>query len=71
MRFTGLILMVIGILTLVVGGINYNRQRSVLEVASMRAAATEQRHIPRHPIVGGIVLLGGTLLFAYPRRRLT
>jgi|SoiMethySBSTD1v2_1073268.scaffolds.fasta_scaffold1618346_1 hypothetical protein len=70
MRFTGLILMVIGILGLVVGGKNYNRQRSVLEVASIRSTATEQRHIPPSPIVGGIVLLGGTLLFAYPRRRL-
>lgn len=71
MRFTGLILMVIGIVNLVVGGINYNRQRSVLEVASMRATATEQGHNPPYPIVGGIVLLCGTLLFAYPRRRLT
>jgi hypothetical protein len=71
MRFTGLILMVIGMLGLVVGGIHRNnRQRTVLEVASIRATATGERHIPLSPIVGGIVLLGGTLLFAYPRRRL-
>ena len=61
-------LMVIGILGLVVGGNSYKRQRTVLEVASFRATATEQRHIPLSPIVSGIVLLGGTLLFAYPRR---
>ena len=70
MRFTGLALMVIGILGLVVGGINYNRRASVLEVGSLRAAATERRHIPPSRVVGGIVLLGGTLLFAYPGRRL-
>lgn len=70
MKFTGLILMIIGVLGLVVGGINYNRQRSVLEVGSLRATATAQRRIPPSQIVGGIVLLGGTLLFAYPSRRL-
>jgi len=69
MRFTGFILMIIGILGLVVGGIRYNRQRTVLEVGSFRATATEQRPLPRSPIVGGIVLFGGTLLLAYPRRR--
>jgi len=68
-KFTGLILMIIGILGVVVGGINYNRQRTVLEFGSFRASASEQRHIPRSSVVGGIVLLGGTLLFAYPRRR--
>ena len=70
MRFTGFMLMIIGILGLVVGGINYNRRRSVLELGSLRAAATEQRRFPPSHIVGVIVLLGGTLLFAYPGRRL-
>jgi hypothetical protein len=70
MRFTGLVLMIIGILGLVVGGINYNRQRSVLEVGSMKATATEQRGVLPSHIVGGIVLLSGTLLFAHPGRRL-
>ena len=69
MRFTGFVLMIIGILGLVVGGIHHNRQGSVMEVASPRATATEQRRIPASNIVGGIVLLGGTMLFAYPGRR--
>ena len=69
MKFTGLILMIIGILDLVIGGTNYSRQRTVLEVGAFRVAANEHRQIPSFAIVGGIVLLGGTLLFAYPRRR--
>ena len=62
--------MIIGILGLVVGGISYKRQRSVMEGGSLRTTATEQRRIPPSQVVGGIVLLGGTLLFAYPSRRL-
>jgi hypothetical protein len=69
MKFTGFILMIIGILGLVVGGINYNRQRAAVEVRSLMASATEHRNTPRPPIVGGVVLLSGTLLFGYPRRR--
>ena len=70
MRFTGLVLMIIGIVVLVVGGNNDNRRRSVLEVGSLRATATGQRSIPVPQIGGGIILLGGTLLLAYPGRRL-
>jgi len=70
MRFTGLLLMIIGILGLVVGGINYNRRRSLMEVGSLRVPATEQQRIRPSHIVGGIVLLSGTLLLAYPGRRL-
>jgi len=62
--------MIIAILGLVVGGIRYNRQRTVTEVGSFKATAAGQSHLPRSPIVEGIVLLGGTLLLAYPRRRL-
>ena len=69
MKFTGLILMLIGAVALVIGAINYNRQRTVLEVGGFKATATEQRSIPIPPIVGGIVLLGGVLLFASPRKR--
>jgi len=70
MRFTGLLLMIIGILGLVVGGINYNRRRSLMEVGSLRVPATEQQRIRPSDIVGGIVLLSGTLLLAHPSRRL-
>jgi len=70
MRFTGIILMIVGAVALVVGGINYSRRHTVLEVGSFKATATEQRHIPLSPIVSGVVLLGGIALFASPRRRL-
>jgi hypothetical protein len=69
MKFTGFVLMLIGAIALVPGVINYNRQRTVLEVGSFKATATEQRHIPLSPVLCGIVLFGGILLFA-PRRRL-
>ena len=61
--------MLIGVIALVIGSINYNRHRTLLEVASSRATATGQQHVLRPPVFGGIVLLGGFLLVALPRKQ--
>ena len=68
MRFTGFILVIIGIVSLARGGLGHNGQRGVLEVGLFGATPADQPHIPLSPIVGGIVLLGGALLLAYPKR---
>ena len=70
MKIFGFILVILGLLALVYGGISYNRQKTVLDVGPFRATATEQKNIPLSPIIGGIVLLSGILLFVIPRKRL-
>jgi drug/metabolite transporter (DMT)-like permease len=70
MKIIGFILVVFGVLALVYGGISYNRQRTVIDVGSFTATATEQKNVPLSPIVGGIALLGGVLLLVVPRKRL-
>jgi len=71
MKILGFLLVVFGVLALVYGGISYNRQRTVIDVGSFKATATEQRNVPLSPIVGGIALLGGILLLVAPRKRLS
>ena len=70
MKAVGFVLVILGLLALVYGGISYNRERTVLDVGSCRATATEQKNVPLSPIVGGIVLLSGILLLVIPRKRL-
>jgi hypothetical protein len=70
MRFTGFILVVLGIIGLVLGSLGHNGRRGILAVSLFGATAADQPHFPLSPIVGGIVLLGGTLMLAYPKRRL-
>lgn len=70
MKVIGFVLVILGLLALVYGGISYNRQKTVLDVGPFRATATEQKNIPLSPIIGGIVLLSGILLFVIPRKRL-
>jgi len=69
MKTIGFVLVVCGILALVYGGISYNRQRTVINVGSFKATATEQKNIPLSPIVGGIALVGGLALLMAPRKR--
>jgi hypothetical protein len=70
MKPLGVALVVLGVLALVYGGISYTRQRTVLEVGSFKATATEHKNVPLSPIVGGIALLGGIVLVLNRTRRL-
>jgi len=69
MRTIGIVLLVIGILALVYGGINYTKNRTVLKVGSMNVTAAEHRSIPIPAIAGVVVLLGGVALLVVGNRR--
>lgn len=69
MRMIGIVLVVLGALALVYGGINYNKNRTVLEVGSVSVTATERKSIPIPAVVGVVVLIGGVALLVGERRR--
>jgi hypothetical protein len=69
MKPLGFALVVLGILALAYGGFSFTRQKTVLEVGSFKATATEHRNIPLPPIVGGIAVLGGIALVLATRQR--
>jgi uncharacterized membrane protein YidH (DUF202 family) len=71
MKLIGYALVILGALALAYGGISYNRQKTIIEVGSFKATATEQKHIPLSPILGGIALVGGIVLLVVPRKRLS
>lgn len=70
MKVIGFVLVVLGILALIYGGIGYNRQKTVLDMGSFKATATEHKNVPLSPVVGGLMLVGGVLLLVVPRKRL-
>ena len=69
MKVLGFVLVVLGVLTVIYGGFSYNRQRTVFEVGSIKATATEQRNVPLSPIAGGIAIVVGLALLIVPRRQ--
>ena len=70
MKLSGLVLVSLGIIALVYGGFSYNRERTVLEVGSIKATATEHHTIPLSPIAGVAAIVGGLVLLVIPRRSL-
>jgi len=65
----GIVLVVLGVLALAYQGINYNRQRHVLDMGPMHATVETQERIPLHPILGGLALAGGVALLVIGARK--
>ena len=64
----GILLVVVGALLLVYQGINYTRQKNVLDVGSVHVTAETHIRIPVPPIVGGLALVGGVVLLVVGAR---
>lgn len=62
MRIVGYILIVIGVISLAVGGITYTKREKVLDIGPLEATAERQKTIPLPPILGGLALAGGIVL---------
>jgi hypothetical protein len=69
MKVIGIVLAVIGVIALIYGGFNYNRDRTVLQMGSMKVTDSEHRSIPIPAVVGLGVLIGGVALVVVGQRR--
>ncbi len=58
----GILLIVVGALVLAYQGINYTRERKVVDVGSVHLSAETHERIPLPPILGGLALAGGVVL---------
>jgi uncharacterized membrane protein len=58
----GIVLIVIGILSLAYQGFTYRTQKPVLDVGPIHATKTENHTVPLPPLMGGIALVGGIAL---------
>jgi hypothetical protein len=60
--WVGIVLIVLGGLVLAYQGINYTRDRNVVDVGSVHITAKTEEHIPVPPILGGLAIVGGVVL---------
>jgi hypothetical protein len=60
--WVGIILIVLGGLMLAYQGINYTRDKNVLDVGSLHVTAETQQRIPLPPVFGGLAIIGGVVL---------
>ena len=62
MRITGIILIVIGVISLAIGGISYTKREKVLDIGPIEATAEREKTLPLPPLLGGLALAGGVVL---------
>ena len=66
--WVGILLIVLGVWVFVYQGINYTRQKKVLDVGSVHIATETHERIPLSPILGGLALAGGVVLLVVGAR---
>jgi hypothetical protein len=62
MRIVGIVLIVIGLISLAIGGISYRTREKVLDIGPIQATAERHKRIPLPPLLGGFALAGGIVL---------
>ena len=62
MIWIGILLIVVGALVLAYQGIDYTREKNVLDVGSVHLTAETHERLSLPPILGGLVLIGGVVM---------
>ena len=65
----GILLIVIGLVSLIWGGVSWTREETVLDLGPIEATTRERETIPVPPILGGLLLAGGVGLLLIGGRR--
>lgn len=64
----GIVLIVLGIISLAYQGITYTTHKKVLDLGPIQATTEQQKTIPLPPIFGGLALVGGIVLLMAGRK---
>ncbi len=67
-RTVGLILIVLGIVMLIWTGFTYTKKEKVIDAGPVQVSADKEKSVNWPPYLGGILLIGGIVVFATSRR---
>jgi hypothetical protein len=67
--WAGIVLVVLGALALAYQGINYTRQKDVVNLGSIHVTTETQERIPVPPVLGGLAVAGGIALLVIGARK--
>ena len=67
-RIVGLVLVIVGLISLLWGGISWTRGKTIVDIGPIQARSQERETIPLPPIVGGVALVAGVILLVAKER---
>ena len=65
----GIALVVIGLVSLLVGGFRWTQEKTVVDIGPLKATTEEHKTIPIPPVVGALALVGGIVVLVVPIKR--
>ena len=65
----GAVLVVIGLVSLLMGGFRWSEQKTVVDIGPLKATTEEHKTLPIPPVVGALALVGGIVVLVVPVRR--
>jgi hypothetical protein len=69
MRVLGIILIVIGIVMMVITGINFTSEEKVVDLGKLEINKEENHPVSWSPIIGGILLVSGIALVIVDKKK--
>ena len=69
MRVIGIVLILVGVLSLAYKGFTYTKEHKVLDVGPLQASVDEKKTVPISPLLGGLALAAGLVMVLADRRK--
>ncbi|HEY7287635.1 MAG TPA: hypothetical protein VH497_19425 [Vicinamibacterales bacterium] len=68
MKVLGVVLVVLGLIGLIYGGVNWTRKKTVLDAGPVEITTDKHERLPISPIAGTVMLVAGVVLMVRPGR---
>jgi len=68
MKVLGVVLVVLGLVGLIYGGVNWTRKKTVLDAGPVEITTDKHERLPISPIAGTVMLVAGVVLMVRPGR---
>jgi hypothetical protein len=65
----GAILVIVGLVSLLVGGFSWTHNKTVVDIGPLKAQTEEHKTLPIPPALGALALVGGIVLLVVPIKR--
>lgn len=59
MRALGIVLIVIGLLTLALPYVPFTKKETIVDLGPIKATSEKEEHFPISPIIGGLIFVAG------------